>query len=108
VYPVYAHVIRELYRDYAERPFKLITIVTDSITVNSTWFRAPSDLMRGERTDGGGPERRAGAGDADPRAGFPVSHFFSEPPATALNPPTFGEPRRILYLVNTGRKRPAR
>ena len=43
-YPVYAHVLKELYRDHAERPFRFITIVTDSITVNSTWFRAPSDL----------------------------------------------------------------
>src|SRR5438874_12517573 len=27
-YPVYAHVIQELYRDYSERPFRFITIVT--------------------------------------------------------------------------------
>src|SRR5581483_11973361 len=44
-YPVYAHVIQELYRAYPERPFRFITIVTDSITVNSTWYRAPSDLF---------------------------------------------------------------
>ena len=43
-YPVYAHVIQELYRAYTERPFRFITVVTDSITVNSTWYGAPSDL----------------------------------------------------------------
>src|SRR5688572_5284079 len=42
-YPAYGHAIRELYKDHAERPFRLITVVTDSITVNSVWFRAPSD-----------------------------------------------------------------
>ncbi len=42
-YPVYAHVIREIYRDHSERPFRLITVVTDSISINSSWFRAPSD-----------------------------------------------------------------
>ena len=42
-YPVYAHVIREIYRDHSERPFRFITVVTDSISVNSSWFRAPSD-----------------------------------------------------------------
>ena len=39
-YPVYVHVIRKIYRGNSERPFRLITVVTDSITVNSTWYHA--------------------------------------------------------------------
>ena len=44
-YPVYAHVIQKIYRDHHERPFRLITVITDSISVNSAWFRAPSDFF---------------------------------------------------------------
>src|SRR5882672_9325160 len=42
-YPLYATVIQDLYRDHAERPFPLITVVTDSVTVNAAWLQAPSD-----------------------------------------------------------------
>src|SRR5581483_5211837 len=105
-YPVYAHVIQELYRDYKERPFRFLTIVTDSITINSMWYRAPSDLfcVANEATadvllEAGVPEERIRT------LGFPVSPIFTEPPATPLNPPVFGEPRRILYVINTGKKK---
>src|SRR5262245_55679367 len=32
-YPVYAHLIRDIYREHSERPFPLITVVTDSISI---------------------------------------------------------------------------
>ena len=35
-YPIYAHVIQRIFKSHRERPFKLVTIVTDSITVNSS------------------------------------------------------------------------
>ena len=44
-YPVYGHVIQKIYRHHHERPFRLITVVTDSITINSAWFRAPGDFF---------------------------------------------------------------
>ena len=44
-YPVYAHLIQDIFREHAERPFRFITVVTDSISVCSAWFRAPSDLF---------------------------------------------------------------
>ncbi len=30
-YPVYAHAIQEIYQDHSERPFRFITVVTDSL-----------------------------------------------------------------------------
>ncbi len=108
-YPVYAHVIRDLYRDHSERPFRFITIITDSITVNSTWFRAPSDLYCVPNEATGAVLKAAGIPEAQIKTlGFPVSHRFNEPPAAPLNPPVFGEQRRILCVINTGRKKAAR
>jgi processive 1,2-diacylglycerol beta-glucosyltransferase len=105
-YPVYAHVIRELYRDYSERPFRFITIVTDSITVNSTWFRAPSDLYCVPNEPTAAVLKAAHVPASQIRTlGFPVSPLFAEQPATPVNTPVFGEPRRILYIINTGKKK---
>jgi len=44
-YPAYAPVIKELFRDHSEKPFRLVTVVTDSISVNAAWHRAPSDAF---------------------------------------------------------------
>src|SRR3954447_23511887 len=44
-YPVYAHIIESIFADHDERPFRFITVVTDSISVCSAWFRAPSDIF---------------------------------------------------------------
>jgi processive 1,2-diacylglycerol beta-glucosyltransferase len=105
-YPVYAYVVQELYRDHSERPFRFITIVTDSITVNSQWFRAPSDLFCVPNDATGAVLKAAGIPDSQIRAlGFPVSHLFTQEAAMPVNPPSFGEERRILYNINTGKKK---
>ena len=105
-YPVYAHVIQELYRDHSERPFRFITVITDSITVNSTWFRAPSDLYCVPNEATGAVLKAAGIPESQIKAlGFPVSHLFTEAPAVPVNAPAFGEQRRILYVINTGKKK---
>ena len=105
-YPVYAHVIQELYRDHSERPFRFITIVTDSITINSTWFRAPSDLYCVPNDATAKVLKNAGVPEAQIKAlGFPVSHLFTEKPRLPVNPPVAGEQRRILYIINTGKKK---
>lgn len=105
-YPVYAHVIQELYRDHSERPFRFITIVTDSITVNSTWYRAPSDLFCVPNVATAQVMQTAGVPEKQIRAlGFPVSHLFTQSPNITLNPPSFGEQRRVLYIINTGKKK---
>ncbi len=105
-YPVYAHVVQDLYRDHSERPFRFITVVTDSITVNSAWFRAPSDLYCVPNAATGAVLKAGGVPESQTRAlGFPVSHLFTEAPREQLNAPTFGELRRILYVINTGKKK---
>ena len=109
-YPVYAHVIQELYRDYQERPFRFITIVTDSITVNSTWFRAPSDLFCVPNDATGTVLKEAGIAEAKIKTlGFPVSHLFTEEPSVPVNVRRFTANRGGSSTSSTrARKRPAR
>ncbi len=105
-YPVYAHVIQELYRDYAERPFTFITVVTDAITVNSAWYRAPSDLYCVANEPTAEVLVQAGVPKAKIRAlGFPVSLLFTEEPALPLRLPVGEELRKILYVIGTGKKK---
>lgn len=105
-YPVYAHVIKDLYRDYAERPFRFVTVVTDSITINSAWFRAPSDLYCVPNEATAQVMREAGVNKAQlVVTGFPVSHLFSEKTILPMHTPTGDEPRKILYIINTGKKK---
>jgi processive 1,2-diacylglycerol beta-glucosyltransferase len=105
-YPVYAHVIQEIFKDHHERPFTLLTIVTDSITVNSAWFRAPSDLFCVPNDETAEVLRRGGVPAKQIRVpGFPVSPLFTEAPPGELEVPVKSVERRILYIINTGRKK---
>ena len=105
-YPVYAHVIQDLYRDYAERPFPFITVVTDAITVNSAWYSAPSDFFIVANEPTAEVLKKAGVPAEKIRAlGFPVSLLFTEEPALPLRLPLGDEPRKILYVIGTGKKK---
>jgi processive 1,2-diacylglycerol beta-glucosyltransferase len=105
-YPVYAHVIREIYRDHSERPFRLITVVTDSISVNSSWFRAPSDWYCVPNEATAEVLRKNGVAPEKIKAfGFPVNPIFAGKHDDTLQAPKFGAPVKILYIINTGKKK---
>ena len=103
-YPVYAHLIQDIFREHAERPFRFITIVTDSISVCSAWYRAPSDLfvVSNEPTakvldDAGILKHRVKA------LGFPVSPVFANDRPAPLVAPRHGDRCKVLYVINTGK-----
>ena len=105
-YPVYAHVIQKIFRSHHERPFRLVTVVTDSITVNSAWFRAASDYFCVANEP---PPRYCARSGVPPEKikvfGFPVNLAFTQPPPKKLPLPVGHEPRRVLYVINTGKKK---
>ena len=104
-YPAYAHAIRELFRDHQERPFRFGTIITDSITVNSAWFKAPSDWFCVANEPTGQVLRKNGIpADQVKALGFPVNRVFAEPLSPPLESPTRHGPR-VLYIINTGKKK---
>jgi UDP-N-acetylglucosamine:LPS N-acetylglucosamine transferase len=101
-YPVYSHVLANLFPDIAARRFKLFTVVTDSISVCSAWYLAHSDafIVPNEQTGAvllknGVPSERVC------ELGFPVSPKFTQPPK--FDPPLGTTPPRVLYVINTGK-----
>jgi processive 1,2-diacylglycerol beta-glucosyltransferase len=103
-YPVYADVIAELYREHAERPFVFYTIITDSTSINSAWYRSPSDRLCVANEASAEVLSRAGvAAERISVTGFPVSPAFHEEKIPEIQPPLDGEDWRILYLANAGR-----
>jgi UDP-N-acetylglucosamine:LPS N-acetylglucosamine transferase/predicted metal-dependent phosphoesterase TrpH len=104
VYPIYGHVIKKIFAGQ-ERPFKFITVVTDSITINSAWFRAPSDYFCVANDASADVLIKGSVAEKNIQTlGFPVNPIFADNPDT-LPPPTGNEPRRVLYIINTGKKK---
>jgi UDP-N-acetylglucosamine:LPS N-acetylglucosamine transferase len=102
-YPVYALLIDKLVRRHGPRPYRFATIVTDSISVNSLWHRAPSDVYIVPNRDTADVMTVAGVPSSHIRPlGFPVQLDFSlrrgEFPS-----PTASEKPRILYIINSGK-----
>jgi len=98
VYPVYSFLIERV-RARTQVPFRYITIVTDSITINSVWHRATSDEFIVPNTDTAEVMVRAGVPQEKVFAtGFPVAPlFFTE--AQQRPAPSEGE-RRVLFMIN--------
>ncbi len=104
-YPAYAPIIKELFRDHSEKPFKLVTIVTDSISVNAAWHRAPSDAFVVANRPTAVVLNMAGVeAERIHPLGFPVSPHFATP---GLVPFPLDEdgPIRLLYVINHGKKK---
>ena len=87
-YPAYGHAIAELFRDHAERGFRFLTVVTDSITVNAAWYQAAADFFCVPNVETAAVLRQAGIPDGHIKTfGFPVSPIFVEGPAAPLPSP---------------------
>jgi UDP-N-acetylglucosamine:LPS N-acetylglucosamine transferase/predicted metal-dependent phosphoesterase TrpH len=104
-YPIYGHVIKKIYDNHHERPFRFITVITDSTSVNTAWFRAPADYYCVADDTTAEVLLKNGIPEAQVKVlGFPVSPLFAEN-KTDLPQPIGDEPRRVLYIINTGKKK---
>jgi processive 1,2-diacylglycerol beta-glucosyltransferase len=103
-YPIYNYVIDAIYADGRRRNFSQITVITDSITVNSVWYRCMSDYFLVANDDTADVLRNAGVPEQQIRIfGFPVTYRFAEMHDDRYRNGEKG-PRRILYLINSGKK----
>jgi processive 1,2-diacylglycerol beta-glucosyltransferase len=103
-YPGCNHLLEHLYRKRLKRPFTLVTIITDSLTINSVWHRAHSDffLVANDLT----AEVLVTAGVPVQKIrifGFPVPRIFASLKGTRSVPPPDGR-WRVLYVINSGRQ----
>jgi processive 1,2-diacylglycerol beta-glucosyltransferase len=98
-YPLYPHLIARRFReDDPARPF-VITVVTDSLSVNRVWHGAPSDVWVAPNAPTAGVLLRQGAPASRVRAlGFPVDRRLRAP---AAGP---GPRPRVLLMLNPGRR----
>jgi processive 1,2-diacylglycerol beta-glucosyltransferase len=102
-YPVYAFLHADLARTLTVNvPF--YNVVTDSISINSLWWRAGGAGWFMPNEDSARVLRGVGLGDDQLHVcGFPVAPFFAEH-AGKLAPPDLaaGATPRVLYIINSG------
>jgi processive 1,2-diacylglycerol beta-glucosyltransferase len=102
-YPVYGWMLAEIRREQG-LSCPLYTIVTDALTINSLWYRAPAE--RWFVTDPDSAEFLRARGVPAERvsvSGFPVALALAEPVTTPLPAP--GTHPRVLFMINSGRSR---
>lgn len=106
-YPVYNFLLDEIYADGRPRTFSQVTMVTDSISINSLWYRASSDIYLVPNEDTAQVLRSAGVAEEKVVSlGFPVPLSFALPESRkSLPDPGPAQPPRILYMINSGKKR---
>ncbi len=102
-YPAYGIMLDHLARQgrFALAHF---TVVTDSISINSLWWRAPSTGWFLPNEESADVLRRAGVAPGRVHVhGFPVPRYFGDE-AARLAPPdlTAGAAPRVLYIVHSG------
>jgi processive 1,2-diacylglycerol beta-glucosyltransferase len=98
VYPMFGYFLDRIYAN-RPRPFPFYTIVTDSITINSIWYRCSSNLFFVANDSTGAVLRNAGVPSEKVAVkGFPVSPVFAR-----LRPPRPGPEAsapRVLFMIN--------
>lgn len=104
-YPVYGWLLNQLRQEgLAFCPH--FTVVTDALTINSLWYRTPSQGWFVTDEDSAGFLRARGVpGESVHVSGFPVSLAFADRPLE-FQPPEPASPaqaRRVLFMINTGR-----
>ncbi len=105
-YPMYGYMLNEISRRGGPKDFLRVTVVTDSISINSVWYRCGSDVFCVPNEETADVMRRAGVPAEKLRVlGFPVEPRFASAASLPARPDPAGpEGRRVLYMINAGRK----
>ena len=102
-YPGYNHLLDHLHGN-AKRPYRTVTVVTDSITINSLWYSGHSDLFLVPNEITAQVMEDAGVSRDKLRvSGFPVPPIFETLRGRRTSPEP-SRPPKVLYLVNPGQK----
>jgi processive 1,2-diacylglycerol beta-glucosyltransferase len=100
-YPGYGHLLEHLSSRGSVHGAKVMVVVTDSLSINSAWYRPPSDLLLVANRETADVIARAGISPGRIRVtGFPVPAAFRQPLDRADGPPW-----EVLYMVNSAHHR---
>lgn len=103
-YPVYGFLLEALAATGVALP-PHVNIVTDSISINSLWWRARCDAWFVPNEDSAAVLRQAGIAERQLHVlGFPVSPCFTAETARQAPPDLAAGRARVLYIVNSGTK----
>ncbi len=107
-YPAYGYVLDEIARSGGPGGFLRGTVVTDSISVNPVWLRAPTDFFFVTNPQTAAVLQAQGVPEAKIQTlGFPVHPRFARECECAALPdpadPRQGQGRRVLYMSNSHR-----
>jgi len=105
-YPVFNYLMdRSIALDGSARTWRQITVVTDSISINSVWHRCYSDafLVPNEPTALAMREAHVDAAKLHV-TGFPVSPRFADPDLVALRQPPQNGRFQVLLMINSGKR----
>lgn len=104
-FPLYNYLIDALYAARgSRRSFTQITVVTDSITINSAWFRCSSDVFIVPNAETAAVLARSGVEPGKVQVlGFPVPLEFAANDGSRRTPGG-GERLRVLSMLNFARR----
>ena len=101
-FPAYANVFQEILG--ADRVCKCVVVVTDSITINASWYRSPADYFVVANEQSRGVLQSNGVAPEKIRVfGFPVSPKFADF-AEDRPLPSSNSTRRVLYMINAAKR----
>ena len=106
-YPVYAWLLNQLRRE-GQVLCPHYTVITDALTINSVWYRTPSAGWFVTDADSAAFLRVHGVPPKKIHVnGFPVDLAFADRPPHLVppEPASPAQPRRVLFMINTGRTR---
>jgi processive 1,2-diacylglycerol beta-glucosyltransferase len=100
-FPAYANVLQDILG--AARVCKCVVIVTDSITINASWYRSPADYFVVANEQSAGVLQSGGVAPEKIRIfGFPVSPKFADF-ADNRPLPSSNSSRRVLYMIHAAK-----
>jgi processive 1,2-diacylglycerol beta-glucosyltransferase len=106
--PIYSFMIEEIYRDGRARDFILISLVTDVVVKDSPWARTTCDFFAVANEAAARVLSAAGVPDKKIEVfGFPVQFLAPHKKEEEIAPANLvaGEKPRILYIINSARKK---
>ncbi|HST31655.1 MAG TPA: glycosyltransferase [Chthoniobacterales bacterium] len=101
-FPAYPYLLKQILGN--DRGCKNVAIVTDSITVNAIWYRAPADYFLVANDQSAAVVRENGVASEKIKVfGFPVNPRFTDFGKDRPSPSDV--PPRVLYMINAGTSR---